>query len=237
MAQGKRYSDALKRFDRERLHSPSEALDLVTSLAKANFDETVELVVRLGVDPRKADQIVRGTVALPAGTGKDVRVAVFAAGEAAAAAREAGADIVGADDLAAQIEGGMLDFDVTIASPDLMPIVGRLGRVLGPRGLMPNPKSGTVTPDVAKAVGEFKGGKVEYRTDRYGNVAVPVGKASFTSAALLENFRAVLDELNRAKPASAKGRYLRRITVASTMGPGVKVDPGRLRPSVDEAVA
>jgi large subunit ribosomal protein L1 len=237
MAQGKRYSDALKRFDRERLHSPSEALDLVTSLAKANFDETVELVVRLGVDPRKADQIVRGTVALPAGTGKDVRVAVFAAGEAAAAAREAGADIVGADDLAAQIEGGMLDFDVTIASPDLMPIVGRLGRVLGPRGLMPNPKSGTVTPDVAKAVGEFKGGKVEYRTDRYGNVAVPVGKASFTSAALLENFRAVLDELNRAKPASAKGRYLRRITVASTMGPGVKVDPGRLRPGVDEAVA
>jgi large subunit ribosomal protein L1 len=237
MAQGKRYSDALKRFDRERLHSPSEALDLVTSLAKANFDETVELVVRLGVDPRKADQIVRGTVALPAGTGKDVRVAVFAAGEAAAAAREAGADIVGADDLAAQIEGGMLDFDVTIASPDLMPIVGRLGRVLGPRGLMPNPKSGTVTPDVAKAVGEFKGGKVEYRTDRYGNVAVPIGKASFTSAALLENFRAVLDELNRAKPASAKGRYLRRITVASTMGPGIKVDPGRLRPGVDEAVA
>jgi large subunit ribosomal protein L1 len=237
MAQGKRYSDALKRFDRERLHSPSEALDLVTSLAKANFDETVELVVRLGVDPRKADQIVRGTVGLPAGTGKDVRVAVFAAGEAAAAAREAGADIVGADDLAAQIEGGMLDFDVTIASPDLMPIVGRLGRVLGPRGLMPNPKSGTVTPDVAKAVGEFKGGKVEYRTDRYGNVAVPIGKTSFTSAALLQNFRAVLDELNRAKPASAKGRYLRRITVASTMGPGIKVDPGRLRPGVDEAVA
>jgi large subunit ribosomal protein L1 len=237
MAQGKRFRDALKRFDRERLHSPSEALDLVTSLAKANFDETVELVVRLGVDPRKADQIVRGTVGLPSGTGKDVRVAVFAAGEAAAAAREAGADIVGADDLAAQIEGGMLDFDVTIASPDLMPIVGRLGRVLGPRGLMPNPKSGTVTPDVAKAVGEFKGGKVEYRTDRYGNVAVPIGKASFTTAALLANFRAVLDELNRAKPASAKGRYLRRITVASTMGPGIKVDPARLRAGADEAVA
>jgi large subunit ribosomal protein L1 len=237
MAQGKKYRDALKRFDRERLHTPPEALDLVTSLAKANFDETVELVVRLGVDPRKADQIVRGTVALPSGTGKDVRVAVFAAGEAAAAAREAGADIVGADDLAAQIEGGMLDFDVTIASPDLMPIVGRLGRVLGPRGLMPNPKSGTVTPDVAKAVGEFKGGKVEYRTDRYGNVAVPIGKASFTTAQLLDNFRAVLDELNRAKPASAKGRYLRRITVASTMGPGIKVDSGRIRPGVDEAVA
>jgi len=237
MAQGKKYRDALKRFDRERLHTPSEALELVASLAKANFDETVELVVRLGVDPRKADQIVRGTVALPSGTGKDVRVAVFAAGEAAAAAREAGADIVGADDLAAQIEGGMLDFDITIASPDLMPIVGRLGRVLGPRGLMPNPKSGTVTPDVAKAVGEFKGGKVEYRTDRYGNVAVPIGKASFTPTALVDNFRAVLDELNRAKPASAKGRYLRRITVASTMGPGIKIDPGRLRTGIDEAVA
>jgi len=237
MAQGKRYRDALKRYDRERLHSPSEALELVGSLAKANFDETVELVVRLGVDPRKADQIVRGTVALPAGTGKDVRVAVFATGEAATAAREAGADIVGADDLAAQIEGGMLDFDVTIASPDLMPVVGRLGRVLGPRGLMPNPKSGTVTPDVARAVSEFKGGKVEYRTDRYGNVAVPLGKASFAPSALLDNFRAVVDELNRAKPAAAKGRYIRRITVSSTMGPGIKVDPGRLRPGVEDAVA
>jgi large subunit ribosomal protein L1 len=237
MAQGKKYRDALKRFDRERLHTPSEALELVRSLAKANFDETVELVVRLGVDPRKADQIVRGTVGLPSGTGKDVRVAVFAAGEAATAAREAGADIVGADDLAEQIQGGMLDFDVTIATPDLMPVVGRLGRVLGPRGLMPNPKSGTVTPDVAKAVGEFKGGKVEYRTDRYGNVAVPIGKASFELAALSDNFRAVMDELNRAKPAAAKGRYMRRITVASTMGPGVKIDPGRLRPGVDEAVA
>ncbi|HZM40645.1 MAG TPA: 50S ribosomal protein L1 [Acidimicrobiales bacterium] len=235
MAQGKKYRDALKRFDRERLHSPSEALELVRSLAKANFDETVELVVRLGVDPRKADQIVRGTVALPSGTGKDVRVAVFAAGEAAAAAREAGADIVGADDLAEQIQGGMLDFDVTIATPDLMPVVGRLGRVLGPRGLMPNPKSGTVTPDVAKAVGEFKGGKVEYRTDRYGNVAVPIGKASFELPALAENFRAVVDELNRAKPAAAKGRYMRRITVASTMGPGVKIDPARLRVGADEA--
>jgi large subunit ribosomal protein L1 len=235
MAQGKKYRDALKRFDRERLHPPSEALELVRSLAKANFDETVELVVRLGVDPRKADQIVRGTVGLPAGTGKDVRVAVFAAGEAAAAAREAGADIVGADDLAEQIQGGMLDFDVTIATPDLMPVVGRLGRVLGPRGLMPNPKSGTVTPDVAKAVGEFKGGKVEYRTDRYGNVAVPIGKASFELPALSENFRAVMDELNRAKPAAAKGRYMRRITVASTMGPGVKIDPARLRTGADEA--
>ena len=237
MAQGKKYRDSLKRFDNDRLHTPSEALDLIATLAKANFDETVELVVRLGVDPRKADQIVRGTVALPSGTGKDVRVAVFAQGEQAAAAREAGADIVGADDLAAEIEGGMLDFDLTIATPDMMPVVGRLGRVLGPRGLMPNPKSGTVTPDVAKAVGEFKGGKVEYRTDRYGNVAVPVGKASFASSALLDNFRAVIDELNRAKPASAKGRYIRKVTVSSTMGPGVKIDPGRLRPGIDEAVA
>lgn len=237
MAQGKKYRDSLKRFDNERLHTPGEAIDIISSLSKANFDETVELVVRLGVDPRKADQIVRGTVALPAGTGKDVRVAVFAAGEQAAAAREAGADIVGTDDLAAQIEGGMLDFDITIATPDMMPVVGRLGRVLGPRGLMPNPKSGTVTAEVAKAVSEFKGGKVEYRTDRYGNVAVPIGKASFDTSALLENFRAVIDELNRAKPASAKGRYVRRVTVSSTMGPGVKVDPGRLRAGVDEAAA
>jgi large subunit ribosomal protein L1 len=236
MAQhGKKYRDATRRFDREGLHSAVEAVDLVRSLASAGFDETVELVVRLGVDPRKADQIVRGTVGLPAGTGKDVRVAVFAAGEAAQAARDAGASIVGADDLAEQIQGGMLDFDVAIATPDMMPLVGRLGRVLGPRGLMPNPKTGTVTPDVAKAVGEFKGGKVEYRTDRYGNVHVPIGKASFTSEALLDNFRAVVDELNRAKPAAAKGRYVKRVTLSSTMGPGIKVDPARVR--VEEAVA
>jgi large subunit ribosomal protein L1 len=235
MAPGKKYRDARKRFDRDRLQTPPEALELVKSLASANFDETVELVVRLGVDPRKADQIVRGTVALPSGTGKDVRVAVFAAGEAATAAREAGADLVGSDDLFAQIEGGMLDFDLTIATPDLMPLVGRLGRVLGPRGLMPNPKTGTVTPDVARAVSEFKGGKVEYRTDRYGNVHVPIGKASFASTALLDNFRAVIDELNRAKPASAKGRYVRRVTVNSTMGPGVRIDPARLRAGIDEA--
>ena len=234
MAHGKKYSNALKRFDREALHGPAEAIDLVKSLASANFDETIELVARLGVDPRKADQIVRGTVALPSGTGKDVRVAVFATGDAATAAREAGADIVGADDLAAQIEGGMLDFDVAIASPDMMPVVGRLGRVLGPRGLMPNPKTGTVTPDVAKAVGEFKGGKVEYRTDRYGNVHVPVGKASFTPEALMDNVRAVIDELQRARPASAKGRYYKRIAVSSTMGPGIKIDTSRLRTAADD---
>ena len=175
--------------------------------------------MRLGVDPRKAEQMIRGTVALPSGTGKDVRVAVFAAGDAAAEARAAGADIVGADDLAAQVEGGMLDFDVAIATPDLMPMVGKLGRTLGPRGLMPNPKTGTVTTEVGKAVGEFKGGKVEYRTDRYGNVHVPIGKVSFTPEALTDNLRAVLDELQRAKPASSKGRYLKRITRRHDHGP------------------
>jgi len=232
MAQGKKYVDAQKRYDRDQLFTPTEALGLVKSLASAKFDETVEVAVRLGVDPRKADQMVRGTVGLPSGTGKDVRVAVFAAGEAAAQAREAGADLVGADDLAAEIEKGNFNFDVAIATPDMMPLVGRLGRVLGPRGLMPNPKTGTVTQDVARAVGEFKGGKVEYRTDRYGNVHVQLGKVSFEPSALEANFRAVLDELQRAKPASAKGRYLRKISVSSTMGPGVKIDTTRLRPEV-----
>ena len=234
---GKKFTDATKKFDRDQLFTPTEALTMVKSLASAKFDETVEIAVRLGVDPRKADQMVRGTVGLPAGTGKDVRVAVFAAGEAAQAARDAGADIVGADDLAEQIQKGQMDFDIAIATPDMMPLVGRLGRVLGPRGLMPNPKTGTVTQDVARAVGEFKGGKVEYRTDRYGNVHVPLGRASFEPTALEDNFRAVLDELQRAKPASAKGRYLRKITVSSTMGPGVKVDTTRLRPDQPAAAA
>jgi len=227
---GKKLTDALKAFDRDHFYSPSEALDIVRNGARATFDESVDVSVRLGVDPRKADQMVRGTVALPSGTGKDVRVAVFATGPAAAEAREAGADIVGADDLAAQVEAGKFDFDVAIATPDMMPLVGRLGRALGPRGLMPNPKTGTVTTDVGRAVSEFKGGKVEYRTDRYGNVHVPLGKASFEPEMLETNFRAVLDELQRAKPASSKGRYLRKITVSSTMGPGVHIDTGRLRP-------
>ncbi len=229
MANGKRYTDAAKRFDKTQLHSATEAIDLVKSLSAAKFDETVELVIQLGVDPRKADQQVRGTVALPSGTGKEVRVAVFAQGDAAAEARAAGADHVGAEDLAAQVEGGMLDFDVAIATPDLMPLVGRLGRVLGPRSLMPNPKTGTVTTEVGKAVGEFKGGKVEYRTDRYGNVHVPIGKVSFTTEALTANLRAVLDEIQRAKPASAKGRYLRKISLSPTMGPSVRIDTNRLR--------
>jgi large subunit ribosomal protein L1 len=230
MAQGKKYIDALKRFDRDQLFTPTEALGLVKSLAAAKFDESVEIAVRLGVDPRKADQMVRGTVALPSGTGKDVRVAVFAQGPAAQAARDAGADLVGAEDLAAEVEKGNMAFDIAIATPDLMPMVGKLGRVLGPRGLMPNPKTGTVTMDVAKAVAEFKGGKVEYRTDRYGNVHVPVGKASFAPEALLANVTAVLDELQRAKPSASKGKYMRKITISSTMGPGVKVDTGRLKP-------
>ncbi len=224
MAKGKKYQDAARRYDRQRHHAAPEAIELVKTLASANFDETVELVVRLGVDPRKADQMIRGTVALPSGTGKDVRIAVFAQGEAATQAREAGADHVGSDDLAAEIEGGMLDFDVAIATPDMMPTVGKLGRVLGPRGLMPNPKTGTVTDDVTKAIADFKGGKVEYRTDRFGNVHVPVGKVSFEAPALLANLRAVVEELERSKPASSKGRYLKKVTVSSTMGPGVLVE-------------
>ena len=238
MAQhGKKYTDAARAFDRDELRTPVEAIELTKSSAKAKFDETVELAVRLGVDPRKAEQMIRGTVALPSGTGKDVRVAVFAQGDAAAEARAAGADLVGADDLAAQIEGGMLDFDVAIATPDLMPMVGKLGRTLGPRGLMPNPKTGTVTTEVGKAVGEFKGGKVEYRTDRYGNVHVPIGKVSFAADALSANMRAVLDELQRAKPAASKGRYLKKISLSPTIGPSVKIDPNRLKVTADDATA
>jgi large subunit ribosomal protein L1 len=222
---GKKTVDAQRRYDREQLFAPAEAVELVKATATRKFDETVETAFRLGVDPRKADQMIRGTVSLPHGTGKSVRVAVFAAGDAAREAQEAGADVVGADDLIAQVEGGMLDFDIAIATPDLMGQVGKLGRTLGPRGLMPNPKTGTVTTDVGKTVSEFKAGKVEYRTDRYGNVHVPIGKASFGAEALLDNYQAVLDELQRAKPASAKGRYLKAVTMSSTMGPGVKVDP------------
>jgi large subunit ribosomal protein L1 len=235
---GKKHVDALKRIDRTQSYAPREAVDMVKSLAAAKFDETVEMAVRLGVDPRRADQVVRGTVALPAGTGKDVRVAVFATGPAAEAARAAGADIVGADDLVARVDGGFLDFDVAIATPDLMGQVGRLGRKLGPRGLMPNPKTGTVTPDVAKAVTDFKGGRVEYRADTRsrGVVQVPIGKASFPRQDLLTNFRAVIDEVNRAKPAAAKGRYVRSVSVSSTMGPGIDVDINQLRIPDEELV-
>ncbi len=235
MYRGKRYRQAAERFDRNALYPPGDAIDLVRALAAAGFDETVELAVRLGVDPRKQDQVVRGTVSLPAGTGRETRVAVFAAGEAATQAREGGADVVGADDLVARVEGGFLDFDVAIATPDLMAQVGRLGRILGPRGLMPNPRTGTVTTDVGRAVREFKAGRVEYRTDKVGNVHVPIGKVSFEREQLLENFHAVIEELVRAKPASAKGRYLRAVTVASTMGPGVRVDPAKAREALELA--
>jgi large subunit ribosomal protein L1 len=236
---GKKYIDAVKRYDRQQTYSPAEALDLVKSLAFAKFPETVEMAVRLGIDPRRADQVVRGTVALPSGTGKPVRVAVFAAGPAAEAARAAGADVVGSDDLVARVDGGFMDFDVAIATPDLMGQVGKLGRKLGPRGLMPNPKTGTVTTDVGKAVTEFKGGRVEYRADTRsrGVVQVPIGKVEFTKEQLLANFRAVIDELNRAKPSAAKGRYIKSVAVSSTIGPGVDVDVNRLRVTEEELAA
>lgn len=237
MSRGKKYKSSLAQFDRQELYSAGDAVDLVKATAKASFDETVELAVRLGVDPRKADQIVRGTLSLPAGTGRTARVIVFAGGEKAAEARAAGADEVGADDLVARVANeGFLDFDIAIATPDLMAKVGTLGRVLGPRGLMPNPKTGTVTDDVEKAVIEFKGGRVEYRTDKVGNVHIRIGKASFDKAKLLENLHAVMDEIHRAKPASAKGRYVRGVTVSSTMGPGIHIDPLRAR-KVDEELA
>ena len=225
MAQGKKYVDASKKYDKAELHEPLQAFELVKSLATKKFDETVDVAFRLGVDPRKADQMLRSTVSLPAGTGKDVRVAVFATGDAAEEAREAGADVVGAEDLVDRVQKGFLDFDIAIATPDLMGQVGKLGRVLGPRGLMPNPKTGTVTTDVGKTVGEFKGGKVEYRTDRFGNVHVPIGKVSFPVESLVKNYGAVLDEIQKAKPPSAKGKYLKGITASSTMGPGVKINP------------
>jgi len=237
VSRGKKYKASVAQFDREELYSAAEAVDLVKATAKASFDETIEVAVRLGVDPRKADQIVRGTLSLPAGTGRTARVVVFAAGEKAADARKAGADVVGADDLVARVKEGFLDFDIAIATPDQMGQVGTLGRVLGPRGLMPNPKTGTVTDDVEKAVMEFKGGRVEYRTDKVGNIHLRIGKASFDKAQLLENLHAVMDELHRAKPASAKGRYVRAVTLSSTMGPGVSIDPLRARRTEDELAA
>lgn len=226
MAQGKKYQNAARGYDREALHTVGDASSIVVGFPKRNYDETIDIVLRLGVDPRKAEEMIRGTVSLPAGTGKDVRVAVFAQGDAAQAARDAGAEFVGAEDLAEQIEGGMLDFDVTIAAPDMMPIVGKLGRVLGPRSLMPNPKTGTVTPDVAKAVEEFKGGKVEFRTDKFANVHVPVGKVSFTPDDITRNIDSVVEELKRLKPAGAKGQYIKKASISTTMGPSIKLDHG-----------
>jgi large subunit ribosomal protein L1 len=234
---GKAYIDARQRLDREREYPPAEAISLIKELGPAKFDESIEVHIRTGLNVRHADEQLRGTLALPNGLGKDVKVAVFAQGDKAREAEEAGADVVGAEDLAQKIQDGFDDFDVAIATPDLMPVVGRLGRILGPRGKMPNPRVGTVTPDVGRAVEEAKAGKVEYRTDRNAIVHLVIGKKSFDERRLLENYAAVIDELIRAKPSAAKGRYLRTITVTSTMGPGVKVDPSRTRDIVEEPVA
>jgi large subunit ribosomal protein L1 len=226
---GKRYAEAAQNVDRDRHYAPLEALSTLKSFPDAKFDETVELAMRLGVDPRKADQMVRGTVSLPHGTGRSVRVAAFAAGDKAREAQEAGADLVGGEDLVNEVLKGNIDFDAAVATPDMMPLVGRAGRVLGPRGLMPNPKTGTVTPDIGKAVADIKAGKLEYRTDRQGNVHLVIGKRSFDEKRLLENYLAVVDEILRAKPAASKGRYLRSVTLSSTMGPGIRIDPNRVR--------
>lgn len=234
---GKRHKDNVGKVDRAREYEPAQAIALVKSLSSAKFDESVEVHVRTGLNVRHADEQLRGTIALPNGLGKDVKIAVFAQGDKAKEAEEAGADVVGAQDLAKRIQEGFDDFDVAIATPDLMGVVGQLGRILGPAGKMPNPKVGTVTMDVAKAVEESKSGKVEYRTDRTAIVHLVIGKASFEDGKLLENYAAVIEELVRAKPSAAKGRYLRSITLASTMGPGVKVDPSRTRDITEEAPA
>ena len=233
-AHGKRYRSVREQIDREQAYSPLEAVRLLKAGEGAKFDETVEAHFRLGLNVRHADQQLRGTLMLPHGIGKDVRVAVFAEGEKAREAEEAGADVVGAADLATKIEEGFLDFDVAIATPDQMGNVGKLGRVLGPRGLMPNPKTGTVTFDIAKAVGDAKAGKLEYRTDRGGNVHLPIGKRSFDERALLENYAALVEEIVRAKPSAAKGRYIRQITLTTTMGPGIRVDSTRTRDIAEE---
>jgi large subunit ribosomal protein L1 len=235
VSQGKRYADSLKSFDRDASYAPADAIKILKQFPEAKFDETVEVALRLGVDPRKADQMVRGTVSLPKGTGRTVRVAAFAAGDKAREAREAGADVIGGDDLVQEILKGNIDFDAAVATPDMMPAVGKAGRVLGPRGLMPNPKAGTVSEDIGKAVADIKGGKLEYRVDRQGNVHLLIGKRSFEEHALLENFLAIMDEIIRAKPAAAKGRYVRSVTVSSTMGPGIRIDPAKLKGS--EAVS
>ena len=234
MKRSKAYRAAAEQIDRARLYSPAEAVGLIKQAQVSKFDPTVEVAIRLGVDPRKQDQMVRGTVNLPNGTGKTARVAVFASGDKAAEATAAGADIVGSDDLIERIQGGFLDFDAVVATPDMMGKVGRLGRILGPRGLMPNPKTGTVTTDVGKAVTDIKGGKIEFRVDRHGNLHFILGKASFTPLALLENYAAALDEVVRLKPAAAKGRYLKKITFTSTMGPGIPVDPNKTRGIAEE---
>lgn len=228
MKHGKKYTEGAKLIDRANLYTSTEALDLVAKTATAKFDETVEVHIRLGVDSRHADQQVRGAVVLPNGTGKDVKVAVFAKGDLAKAAQDAGADIVGDMDLMQKIQGGWMDFDVCIASPDMMGVVGRLGKVLGPRGLMPSPKAGTVTMDVAKAVQEAKAGKIEYRLDKSNIIHCPIGKVSFGTEKLLENFNALLDAVIKAKPEAVKGQYIKSCAVASTMGPGIRINPAKV---------
>lgn len=225
MKRGKRYQGALARVDREHMYDPVEAIQLVQELATAKFDETIEISIKLGVDPRRADQQVRGTVSLPHGTGKTVKVLVFAKGDKQKEAEEAGADIVGGEELAEKIQGGWLEFDVAVATPDMMSVVGRLGKILGPRGLMPNPKAGTVTFDLARTIQELKAGRIEYRVDKTSIVHAPIGKASFESEKLLDNFTAFIDALVRARPPAAKGQFFRSITVSSTMGPGIRVNP------------
>jgi large subunit ribosomal protein L1 len=229
VTQAKRYVDAGRMFDRNELYSPADAIRILREMPGAKFDETVELSIRLGVDPRKADQMIRGTVTLPHGTGKSVRVAAFAAGDAARQATEAGADLVGGEELVQEVLKGNIEFDAAVATPDMMSVLGKAGRVLGPRGLMPNPKAGTVTGDIGKAVSEIKAGKLEYRVDRQANLHLVIGKRSFDERPLTENYLAVVDEILRAKPASAKGRYLRSVTISTTMGPGIRIDPGRIR--------
>jgi large subunit ribosomal protein L1 len=229
MQRSKNYRAAAQSFDRDAVYSPLEAIKLAKAGTKSKFDQTVDVAMRLGVDPRKADQMVRGTVNLPHGTGKTARVLVFATGDKAEAGREAGADHVGGDELIEKVNGGWLDFDAVVATPDMMGKVGRLGRVLGPRGLMPNPKTGTVTPDVAKAVADIKGGKIEFRVDRHANLHFIIGKASFSEKDLAENYAAALEEVLRLKPSSSKGRYLKKVTISTTMGPGIQVDPNRTR--------
>lgn len=232
---GKRFAEALKKIDRDKLYEPVEAINVLKEAPSAKFDETVELSMRLGVDPRKPDQMVRGSLSLPKGTGKTMRVAVFAKGEKAKDAEAAGADVVGDDDLADRVQGGFLDFDAVVATPEMMPTVGKLGRVLGPRGLMPNPKSGTVTEDVGKVVRDIKGGMIEYRTDKSGNLHMIIGKKSFPAKDLAENYLAAVDEIIRAKPAAAKGRYLKSITLSSTMGPGVRIDTTKAKDIGEDA--
>jgi large subunit ribosomal protein L1 len=234
--EGKRYREAASKVDSDREYLPVEAFKILKETPDAKFDETIELAFRLGIDPRKADQLVRGTVSLPNGTGRSVRVGVFAQGEKAQEARDAGADVVGADDLVEEVMKGNIDFDAAVATPDMMASVGKAGRVLGPRGLMPNPKTGTVTMDIAKAVADIKGGKVEYRTDRTGNVHCIIGKKSFTERQLIENYLAVVDELLRARPSAAKGKYVKSLTVASTMGPGITIDANRMKDTETQPV-